>query len=263
MYRFVAIVVLCLASIARAVPFAQAVESAAVQATLSGNGSSSVSLHMKNPGQAARDVQLAAGAVFASEAGEKQVLLRALEVTLAAGEEMDAVLPTAALSAKNTSTQRALKLAPAGEPRLASLLPLFAKQNDLPRTTAQLAVFAVMEDMSWDAWQKWLAVSRPAGKTAQAVSPAEVAQAVDSLALVKLSKPEKPPAILADEDLKRVALRNPWARGKAMALYGLSVDNALTGDPALPPDLGKLLHMTPNDNCPICRQRQKMEADLP
>ena len=75
---------------------------------------------------------------------------------------------------------------------------------------------------------------------------------------MKLSNPAKPPALLADEALKRLALRNPWARGKAMALYGMTVDNALTGDPALPPDLNQLLHTAPNDNCPICRQRQKV-----
>ena len=113
--------------------------------------------------------------------------------------------------------------------------------------------------MGWEAWTQWLDATRPK----QPISPAEVAQAVDALALVQISNPAKAPALLADEALKRLALRNPWARGKAMALYKMSVDNALTGDPGLPPDLNQLLHTTPNDNCPICRQRQKMQPELP
>jgi len=90
-------------------------------------------------------------------------------------------------------------------------------------------------------------------------TPAEIAQAVDAAAYVRLTEPDKKPALLADDNFKRLALRNPWARAKAMALYGLSVDDALTGDPGLPPDLGKLLHTAPNDNCPICRQRALMQ----
>jgi hypothetical protein len=164
------------------------------------------------------------------------------------------------LSSANTSTQRVLALAPGGEPRLAKLLEFFDKQNDLPRSTAQLAIFVTLEDITWANWQKWLAPTWAAEKPAkQHPTPAEVAQAVDALAFVRLTEPEKKPAFLTDENFKRLALRNPWARGKAMVLYGLSVEDAITGDPSLPPDLGKLLHTSPNDNCPICRQREKMQ----
>lgn len=234
-----------------------------VEAVISGNGRDSASVHLKNPAAAPMSIAISAGTVFVGENGERQVVLRDLDAKLDAGGEADAVLPSAALSSKNTSTQRALKLSPDGEPRIANLLPLFAKQNDLPRPTAQLAVFVAVEDMKWDAWTQWLAAARPPGKEKQAVTPAEVAQAVDGLAFVKLSNPAKSPALLADETLKRLALRNPWARGKAMALYGMTVENTLTGDPAQPPDLNQLLHTTPNDNCPICRQRQKMQPEFP
>ena len=256
---FAALFVFCAAALADALPLAKALEIAAI----SGNGRDSASLRLTNPTAEPVTISIRAGTIFISETGERQVVLRDLEAKLEAKGEADAVLPMAALSSKNEGTQRTLKLALEPEPRLAALLALFSKQNDLPRTTAQLAVFVALEDMTWEAWTQWLAATRPPGKAKQAISPAEVAQAVDGLAFVKLSNPPKSPAMLADEGLKRLALRNPWARGKAMVLYGLSVDNALSGDPALPPDLNQLLHISANDNCPICRQREKMKPDLP
>lgn len=256
---FAALFVSCAAAFADALPLAKALETA----TISGNGRDSASLRLTNPTAQPITIFIRAGSIFTSETGERQIVLRDLEAKLEAKGEADAVLPMAALSSKNEGTQRTLKLAAGPDPRLAALLALFAKQNDLPRTTAQLAVFVTLEDMTWEAWTQWLAATRPPDKAKQAITPAEVAQAVDGLAFVKLSNPPKPPAMLADESLKRLALRNPWARGKAMVLYGLSVDNALSGDPALPPDLNQLLHTAANDNCPICRQREKMKPDLP
>ena len=264
MLKFLAaLVVCCAAAFADVVPLATALESAAVKAVISGNGRDSASLRLTNETAEPVSVGIRAGSIFVSENGERQIVLRDLDAKLEAKGESDAVLPMAALSSKNQGTQRTLKLAPEPEPRLAALLALFAKQNDLPRTTAQLAVFVALEDMTWEAWTQWLAATRPPGKAKQTVTPAEVAQAVDGLAFVKLSNSPKSPAMLADEGLKRLALRNPWARGKAMVLYGLSVENALSGDPALPPDLNQLLHISANDNCPICRQREKMKPDLP
>ncbi|MEK0450320.1 MAG: hypothetical protein RL088_2588 [Verrucomicrobiota bacterium] len=248
----------CFTAFAETIPIEKAIADGRVNAAVTGNGRDSISVHLVNASRNAVTVSIAAGSVFAGESGERQIVLRTLDAKVDAQGEVDAVLPAAALSSANTGTQRALKAVPEGEPRIAPLLPLFAKQNDLPRPTAQLAVFVVMEDLTWESWTKWLAATRAPGKEKQPVTPAEVAQAVDGLAFVKLSNPAKPPALLADEALKRLALRNPWARGKAMALYGMTVDNALTGDPALPPDLNQLLHTAPNDNCPICRQRQKV-----
>jgi hypothetical protein len=141
-------------------------------------------------------------------------------------------------------------------------LKLFENQNDLPRSTAQLAVFTMCEDIQWPAWRAWAAevTGRPAPDVP---TPGEVAQAVDALAFVHLAAPASKPALLASEDLKRLALRHPQARAKAMALYGLTVENALTGDPGLPPNLSQLLHTSTNDNCPTCRLRQRMEAEQP
>lgn len=227
---------------------------------ISGNGRDTATLKLTNPGAVAVQLDLPAGTVLAAASGEKQITLRAVVLEAKAGGESEAILPTAALSSKNTLAQRELTRAATGEPRLAKLLEFFDKQNDLPRSTAQLAVFIVLEDTSWAAWRQWMIPIWAAEKpTKPHPTPAEVAQAVDAAAFAKLAGVEKPSALLADDDFKRLALRNPWARPKAMALYGMSVEDAITGDPSQPPDLGKLLHTAPNDNCPICRQRAEME----
>lgn len=231
-----------------------------VRAEWMGNGRDTATLKLTNTGATPLKLNLPAGSVLAAENGEKQITLRALFTELAPGGEADAILPTAALSSKNTATQRALTPQPTGEPRLAKLLALFDQQNDLPRPTAQLAIFVLLEDAGWPAWRQWLTPVWSAEKPAKAhPTPAEIAQAVDALAFARLAAPELKPVFLADEDFKRLALRNPWARAKAMVLYGMTVDDAITGDPSLPADLGKLLHSAPNDNCPICRQRAQMQ----
>jgi hypothetical protein len=85
-------------------------------------------------------------------------------------------------------------------------------------------------------------------------TPAEVTQAVDVLGLLRQLAPQQTFALATDSELKLRALRNPWARVKAMQVYGLNL-----GDGAVAPDLGQLLHTKPGDNCPICRQRALME----
>ena len=243
-----------------ALPISEALAKHLVRADFMGNGRESATLHLANTGTAALKLRIPVGTLLVAENGEKQISLRTLTADVEGKGEADAILPTAALSSKNTPAQRTLTMAPTADPRVAKLLEFFDKQNDLPRPTAQLAIFISLEDLAWPAWQQWLAPVWSAEKpTKQHPTPAEIAQAVDAAAFIRLTEPEKKPALLADENFKRLALRNPWARPKAMALYGLTVDDAVTGDPSLPPDLGKLLHTSPNDNCPICRQRAQMQ----
>lgn len=233
-----------------------------ITAEIAGNGRDTATLKLANPQPNPVPLTIPAGTLLVSANGERQVSLRTLKVELPVKSEMDAILPTAALSAKNTEVQRALAVPDAREERLAKLITLLDQQNDLPRPTAQLAVLVLLEDLNWADWQKWLGTTW-ARETPQKPhpTPVEVAQAVDAIALARLSAPDRPFAILKDEGLKRLSLRNPWARGKAMALYGLTVEDAITGTPSLPPDLGKLLHTAPNDNCAICRRRDEMQKD--
>jgi hypothetical protein len=244
------------------VPFFVAQEGKRIGVTASGNGRDT--LHLQVTAAAKIRVNIPAGAIFQSDAGEQQIVLRSLAMEPGPGADVDAILPAAALSSHNTAHERSVTLAGTGDEKLAKLLELFGQQNDLPRPTAQLAIFVSLENLGWVEWKKWLEQAWRAEKPAkQHPTPAEVAQAVDGIAFARLANPDRKLSILADEELKRLALRNPWARGKAMALYGLSVEDALTGDASLPVDLSKLLHTSPNDNCPICRQRNKGPAEIP
>jgi hypothetical protein len=243
-------------------PLANALEAKRVTLNATGNGRHV--LHLQITAPAKLRVAIPSGAQFRSDNGELQVGLRTLVVEVGPGVDVDAILPAAALHSGNSASERPVSFIGTVEPKLAKLFELFTQQNDLPRQTAQLAILILQEDITWPQWKKWLEPAWNTEKPAKShPTPAEVAQAVDAIAFARLAAPEAKFTILADEDLKRVALRNPWARGKAMALYGLSVEDALTGDSSLPVDLGKLLHTSPNDNCPICRQRTRGPADIP
>ncbi len=265
MLRFLSCAILALVPGLRAedsVPFATAQEQKRIEVAASGNGRDT--LHFQVTAPAKVSVTIPAKAVFSAASGEAQMVLRSLTIEPGPGSDVDAIVPAAALSSRNVGQERSVSISGMAEPKLAKLLELFGQQNDLPRPTAQLAVFVTLEDLSWPDWKKWMEQAWQNEKPAKAhPTPAEVAQAVDAIAFARLAAPDRKFAILADEDLKRLALRNPWARGKAMALYGMTVQDAITGDSSLPPDLGKLLHTSPNDNCPICRQRAKGPAEIP
>jgi len=232
--------------------------------TLSASGNGRDTLHLQLTAPAKLRIEIPAGAQFRSEQGGTQVTLRSVVVEPGAGGDVDAIIPAAALSSANTLAEREVRFTGVADPKLGKLVELFSQQNDLPRPTAQLALFILLEDFTWPQWKKWLEVAWSREKPAKPhPTPAEIAQAVDAIAFARLASPTAKFAILADDDLKRLALRNPWARGKAMALYGMTVEDAITGDSSLPVDLGKLLHMSPNDNCPICRQRNKGPAEIP
>jgi hypothetical protein len=266
MVRYLVVAVLALSTVLRAdeaISLGAALEQKRIGLTATGNGRDTLHLQITAPAKVS--LTIPAGAQFRSDTGETQISLRSLTVSPGAGAEVDAILPAAALSSRNAASDRAVNFAGSADPKLAKLLELFGQQNDLPRPTAQLAIFVVLEDLPWPAWKKWLepvwSAEKPPAKSHP--TPAEVAQAVDAIAFARLTFPDRKFAILADDELKRLALRNPWARGKAMALYGLSVEDAITGDSSLPVDLGKLLHTSPNDNCPICRQRNKGPIEIP
>ncbi len=244
------------------IPFAAAQEQKRIVVTASGNGRDTLHFQVNAPAKVS--VAIPAKAVFSAASGEAQIVLRDLTIEPGPGSDVDAIVPAAALSSRNVGQERSVTYAGMADPKLIKLIELFGRQNDLPRPTAQLAIFVTLEDLSWTDWKKWMEQAWQKEKPAKAhPTPAEVAQAVDAIAFARLAAPDRKFAILADEDLKRLALRNPWARGKAMALYGMTVEDAITGDSSLPPDLGKLLHTSPNDNCPICRQRAKGPAEIP
>ncbi|HYR59403.1 MAG TPA: hypothetical protein VEO95_12270, partial [Chthoniobacteraceae bacterium] len=191
-----------------------------------------------------------AGLICASaQEGDRVITLRAAEIVVPAKQAADATIPAAPLSTRSPAGTRSLRPTADSEPRLASLLEYFARNNDVPRLTAQLLVVCVIEDASFAQWRASLG-AQPGSEPA----PQEIVAAIDALGVLRQVHPQRTFALANDGELKLRALRNPVARIKAMQLYGLALPDA-----PLPPELSTLLHTKPGDNCPICRQRALMQ----
>jgi hypothetical protein len=245
-----------------AVPLAAALESKQLLAEVSGNGRDQLSLTLRNASSRGVAVTIPAGLIAEGRTTpDRVVVLRKADANVPPQSAVEVALPVAALSSKSNATTQPFALTPAGEPRLTPLLNYLAGQPDAPRSTAQLAVFCLLENISYGQWIQFLS-SASAGTTPGEPhpTPAEITQAVDVLGLLRQVAPQQAFALATDSELKLRALRNPWCRVKAMQIYGLNL-----GDGAVPPDLGQLLHTKPGDNCPICRQRallQQSQNDL-
>ena len=249
----------CVAALAGGVVPAKPAVEARARIGITGDGRDPVMVSFSHDENSRFTLSLPAGRVLEAADGTKLVVLRSLQVELEPRTSFEATVPVAALSSGTVADRRVFSVADAHEPRVAALVKILDGYKDVPRATAQLAVFILMEDMDWPAW-----LAHPSGgKPAREASTADVAQVVDALALVRLAHPEKKCAMLANEELKRLALRSPATRAKAMALYGMKIEDAITGEPAAPPDLRQLLHTAPDDNCPVCRMRAKAGPDIP
>jgi len=238
-----------------------ALEGKHLVADASGNGRDQLSLTLRNPSSSSVAVTIPAGLIAEGrDKADRVVVLRKAEASVPPNSAVEVALPVAALSSKNATATQPFTLTATTEPKLGPLLDYLAGQPDAPRTTAQLAIFCLLENMSYVQWLQTLSdapIAAPAGgalPTAAHPTPAEVTEAVDVLGLLRQLAPQQTFAMASDSELKLRALRNPWCRVKAMQIYGLSL-----GDGAVPPDLGQLLHTKPGDNCPICRQRALME----
>jgi hypothetical protein len=231
---------------------------AGAQMTLeaTGNGRDQLALTLHNPASTPITVAIPAGLIATGRTNENRVIvLRAATANVAAHNATDVTLPVAALSTANVVQSQPFAITTASEPRLAALLQALASQPDAPRSTAQLAVLCLLEDVTFAQWRQFLGCTAESQPTS-----AEVTQAIDALGLLRAVAPDRSFALVADADLKLRALRNPWCRAKAMLVYGIDL-----GDGAAPPDLRQLLHTQAGDNCPICRQRGLMQgrADAP
>ncbi len=217
-----------------------------------------------------------AGTLWQTPAGEKLVSLRAVDCTVPPRTSATFTIPVAALSPKFLwKAGEAVNPAPAGEEesRLRGLLAYLATRNDVPRETSQLAVLALLGNISFGDWQRCRASFGPVPKTETPPASAgavlstatlEVASALDAVSLLRAVAPSGEFALASDPALKLRALHDPILRPKALQLYGLTIPgDAVVGGVA--PDLGQLMHTKPGDNCPICRLRAQMQppADAP
>lgn len=232
-----------------------AIQAGAITVSAIGNGRDALTLTLTNTTPQPISVSLPAGAIAAgSQPDSRVVVVRTSIAEVPPKSAVDLSVPVAPLSSKNPNAAQPFHLTPDTEPRLAPLLAVLADQPDAPRPTVQLAVLATSEDLHFSQWRQFL------GAQEAQPTPAEITQAIDALGLLKTATPEQNYALAGDSDLKLRALRNPWSRAKAVAVYGLD-----SADGATPPDLRQLLHTQPGDNCPICRQRALMQkqADIP
>ena len=237
-------------------PLVAALEGKRLTVEAKGNGRDQLSVTLRNASPTAVNVTIPAGLIAEGrEKPDRVIVLRKAEASIPPQSAVDIALPVAALSSKTGGTTQAFALTAAPEPRLTPLLDYLANQPDAPRTTAQLTVLCVLENLSYAQWLEYLSASTGSAPASDPhPTPAEVTQAVDVLGLLRQLAPQQTFALATDSELKLRALRNPWCRVKAMQIYGLTL-----GDGAVPPDLGQLLHTKPGDNCPICRQRALME----
>lgn len=225
----------------------------------SGNGRDQLALAVTNGSGAAVSVAIPAGFIAANQPGDNRlIVLRAAALAVAPGATATVTLPVAALATTNTFETQPYRATPDAEPRLAELLKFLTDQPDVPRATTQLVALALLEDVTFAQWQRFLAPQRAGARHGQTYpTPVEVTQAIDALGWLRRLAPAKTFALASDAELKFRALRNPWCRAKATQLYGITLP---TSDGAVPPDLGQLLHLKPGDNCPVCRQRSEMQT---
>jgi len=235
---------------------AAALEGKKLSLEASGNGRDQLTFTLKNASPAPVTVAIPAGLIATGATPEcRLAVVRESMATIPAQGAVDVSLPVAALSTKSAVRQQPFTLQTATEPRLEPLLKVLSDQPDAPRPTVQLAVLGLLEDINFAQWRQFSGATGDAQPT-----PAEITQAIDALGLLRVAVPLGTFALGNDTELKLRALRNPWSRAKAVALYGLDA-----GGDAVAPDLRQLLHTQPGDNCPICRQRALMQkqGDIP
>jgi hypothetical protein len=245
-----------------ALPMVQALHQPALQCKLTGDGRGQLQLTAANPAATPARIDIPAGLICKTAAGDRVIILRGGQLEVAPGGTSDAQIPTAALSSKNGFSPAAAFVPLSDtEAKLDPLLKFLATRTDVPRETSQILALALLEDINFAQWEQFLAPQRAADPPGQAhPTPAEITQAIDALGVLHEIAPGKAFALTADSGLKLRALRNPWCRAKAMQLYGMTIPGDAGAGGGLPPDLGQLLHTKPGDNCPICRMREQMQG---
>lgn len=242
---------------AEAVSLREAIAKRELHCEIASSAPDRLTITAANPGLEPLHIAIPAG-LIAAHGAARLVALQGTTLTIAPRTSAEALLPAAVLSSKQPALAKAMHLVDESAKLLDPLLKRFAGEKDVPRATAQFAVFCLMEDMTFAGWQKFLAAQRGPGPNQEThPTPAEVAQAIDVLGLMKEVAPERTFALASDGELKRRALRNPWCRAKAMQLYGIKVTD--DGSEFGLPNMSQLLHIKPGDNCPVCRARTEMQ----
>jgi len=213
------------------------------------DGRSELAATVTNQGSQSVSIEFPIGLVAVGLSGSRLVTIRPASTTIETAQTAEIIIPAVPLSLKNGAMLESFRIT---RERVDSLQPLFdwsAKENDLPRKTAQLVSLLLLENATLPQLQEFLARER---RSEPSPTPADVAGIVDAISIVRQIAPDRELVIADDPQFRLRALRNPWSRPKAMQLFGM---NPPEGVPI--PDLKQLLHTKPGDNCPVCRLRSQ------
>jgi len=234
-----------------AVPLLEAMAKGPLKIEIRGDGRNQLTIVARNPGDIGASLEVPAGLVADGKGGSRVAVIRRAEMQIASGQTAEIVVPVVPLSLKNGAAVEVFVPVTERIGALQPFLDLSAKENDLPRATAQLAALLLLDQVDVMHWQEFL---RKEESKDPRPTPADIAAAVDAIAIVRKLAPERKIAMADDPEFRLRALRNPWSRAKAMQLFGM---NPPEGVPI--PDVNQLLHTRPGDNCPICRLRSQSD----
>ncbi len=231
--------------------FLTSLSESGLQATWSFQPESILRVLATNPATKSVTIKVPAGLICVTATGAQVLSLRDAVIALPAASTVETDVPAALLSKSAAAAVGPGKPIADRDSRLDLLLRALHERPDLPRSTSQLAVLCLTENIGIADWEAFLRTHKPEEKTG--LTPAEIVQAVDAIGLLREIAPDASFALARNPELKLRALRNPWCRAKAMQLYGIALPEITPGQA---PEIGQLLHTKANDNCPVCRLRR-------
>lgn len=199
-------------------------------------------------------VEIPGGLVYGTPSGARVLAINSLNLEGGASAKTHATVTALALSTKQTGADESCAPSLERVPRLDALLRELRGSPTVPRQTAQLLALILLENLSLSDWQTFLGQAPfPPAPTPTENARAFFSECLDALAMLQTLAPSEKFAFAEDLDLKRRALREPTLRFRALRLYGMESPPGLPE----PPDINRLLHRQPGDNCPACQSRAR------
>jgi hypothetical protein len=241
---------------AMALPLADALTVPSLNASLRLDASGNVFFEARNTSSTLHSINVPAGSVLLAADSARWLTIRDARIDLAPGEKTDTRLPAVSMSILQKAAAGPLSISSEQTGGYEGLILFSKAHDDLPRPTAQLATWILIENITYAQWIATLtAGSAPADPATFPLPPEHLITAIDALAIVRGLHPERTFALADAAEFRVRALRFPATRARAMTLFGIAPPEGIPET-----SLQDLLHTKPGDNCPICRWRGKMSA---
>ena len=216
------------------------------------DGRTQITVTLENTLPTPRSVEIPGGLICVTPSGARVLAINTLNLESGASAKTHATAAAIALSTKNTGSAESCAPTPERVPRLDALLREMPGSPPVPRQTAQLLALVLLENLSFSDWQTFLGQAPfPPAPAPPENAPAFLSECLDALAILPTLAPSEKFAFAEDPDLKRRVLRQPTLRLRALRLYGMEPPQGLPEAP----DINRLLHKQPGDNCPACQAR--------